>query len=111
MSRDVLEAASIDGATGLRKVKDVIFPLMMPSVVICTFLTLQRAFMVYDINLTLTNGGPFKSTVLVAMHVYDKAFTERLYGIGQAEAIFLFLVVAIISVIQVKTGRSREVEA
>jgi len=111
MSKDVLEAASIDGATGLRRVKDIIFPLMMPSVVICTFLTLSRAFMVYDINLTLTKGGPFMSTVLVAMHVYNKAFTERLYGVGQAEALFLFLVVAIISVIQVRAGRSREVEA
>ena len=109
MSKDVLEAASIDGATGLRRVKDIIFPLMMPSVVICTFLTLSRAFMVYDINLTLTKGGPFMSTVLVAMHVYNKAFTERLYGVGQAEALFLFLVVAIISVIQVRAGRSREV--
>jgi len=111
MSRDVLEAASIDGATGLRRVKDIIFPLMMPSVVICTFLTLSRAFMVYDINLTLTKGGPFMSTVLVAMHVYNKAFTERLYGVGQAEALFLFFVVAVISVIQVRSGRSREVEA
>jgi len=111
MSKDVLEAASIDGATGLRRVKDIIFPLMMPSVVICTFLTLSRAFMVYDINLTLTKGGPFMSTVLVAMHVYNKAFTERLYGVGQAEALFLFLVVAIISVIQVRAGRSKEVEA
>lgn len=111
MSRDVLEAASIDGATGMNRVKNIIFPLMMPSVVICTFLTLSRAFMVYDINLTLTKGGPFMSTVLVAMHVYNKAFTERLYGVGQAEALFLFLVVAIISVIQVRAGRSREVEA
>jgi raffinose/stachyose/melibiose transport system permease protein len=111
MSRDVLEAASIDGATGWKKVKDIVFPLMMPSVVICTFLTLSRAFMVYDINLTLTKGGPFQSTVLVAMHVYNKAFTERAYGIGQSEALFLFFVVAIISVIQVKSGRSREVEA
>lgn len=111
ISEDVIEAASIDGATGLRKVKDIILPLMVPSFVISLFLTLSRAFMVYDINLTLTGGEPYGTTRLVAMHVYQKAFTSREYGIGQSEAVFLFLVVAIISGIQVYIGKSKEVEA
>ena len=86
LSTDVLEAASIDGATGLQKMKSIILPLMVPSFVICLFLTLSRAFMVYDVNLTLTGGEPYGSTRLVAMHVYEKAFTSRNYGVGQAEA-------------------------
>lgn len=111
MSTDVLEAASIDGATGFQKLKTIVMPLMVPSFVICLFLTLSRAFMVYDINLTLTGGEPYGSTRLVAMHVYEKAFTSRNYGVGQAEAVFLFIVVALISGLQVYIGKKKEVEA
>ncbi len=111
ISTDVLEAASIDGATGMNKIKSIILPLMVPSFVICLFLTLSRAFMVYDINLTLTGGEPYGSTKLVAMHVYQAAFTSRKYGMGQAEAVFLFIVVAIISGLQVYWGKKREVAA
>lgn len=111
LSKDVLEAASIDGASGFIMMKNVIMPLMVPSFVICIFLTLSRTFMVYDINLTLTGGEPYGTTRLVAMHVYEKAFTSRNYGVGQAEALVLFVIVAIVSCIQVYSGRKREVEA
>jgi len=111
LSTDVLEAASIDGATGFQKIKRVILPLMVPSFVICIFLTLSRAFMVYDVNLTLTGGEPYGTTRLVAMHVYEKAFNARNYGVGQAEALFLFLIVAAISGIQIYLGKKKEVEA
>lgn len=111
MSEDVLEAAGIDGATGFQRLKSIVIPLMVPSFVICLFLTLSRAFMVYDVNLTLTGGEPYGSTRLAAMHVYEKAFTARQYGVGQAEAVFLFLVVAVISGLQVYLGKKKEVEA
>lgn len=111
LSTDVLEAASIDGATGIQKIKSVMIPLMVPSFVICMFLTLSRAFMVYDVNLTLTGGEPYGTTRLVAMHVYEKAFTSRNYGVGQAEALFLFLIVACISGLQIYFGKRKEVEA
>lgn len=111
MSTDVLEAASIDGATGFQRLKCIILPLMVPSFVICLFLTLSRAFMVYDVNLTLTGGEPYGTTRLIAMHVYEKAFTSRNYGVGQAEALFLFLIVACISGIQIYVGKKKEVEA
>ncbi|MDO5573065.1 MAG: sugar ABC transporter permease [bacterium] len=111
LSADVLEAASIDGATGIQRVTKIILPLMVPSFVICLFLTLSRAFMVYDVNLTLTGGEPYGTTRLVAMHVYEKAFTARNYGVGQAEALFLFLIVAIIGGVQIYLGKKKEVEA
>lgn len=111
MSADVLEAASIDGVVGWRKLVSIIIPLMVPSIVICVFHSLSRCFMVYDVNLTLIGGGPYGSTRLVAMHVYEKAFTSRQYGVGQAEALFLFLIVAIVSVVQVQLGRRKEVAA
>ena len=103
LSEDVMEAASIDGASGFVKLKSIIMPLMMSSITICLFLTLSRAFMVYDVNLSLTAGAP--------MHVYEKAFTSRQFGVDQSEALILFIIVACISGIQVYLTKRQEVEA
>lgn len=108
--KDVCEAASLDGASGFYAVRKIILPLIMPSITICSFLSIKAAFMVYDVNLTLTAGGPYKSTVMASMHVYNKAFKYNDFGIGQAEALLLFLIVAIITVIQVSLTKKREVE-
>ncbi|OUP01360.1 ABC transporter permease [Drancourtella sp. An210] len=111
LSEDVMEAASIDGASGWVKMKSIVLPLMMSSITICLFLTLSKAFMVYDVNLSLTSGGPYGTTEMAAMHVYEKAFTSRQFGVGQAEALILFIVVACISGIQVYLTKKQEVEA
>ena len=111
LSEDVMEAASIDGASGFVKLKNIIMPLMMSSITICLFLTLSRAFMVYDVNLSLTAGAPYGTTEMAAMHVYEKAFTSRQFGVGQAEALILFIIVACISGIQVYLTKKQEVEA
>ena len=111
LNEDVMEAASIDGATGWVKLKSIVLPLMMPSITICLFLTLSRAFMVYDVNLSLTGGAPYGTTEMAAMHVYEKAFTSRQFGVGQAEALILFIIVAVISGLQVYLTKKQEVEA
>ena len=111
LSKDVMEAASIDGASGWVKLKNIIMPLMMSSITICLFLTLSRAFMVYDVNLSLTAGAPYGTTEIAAMHVYEKAFTSRQFCVGQAEAFILFIIVACISGLQVYFTKKREVEA
>jgi raffinose/stachyose/melibiose transport system permease protein len=109
--KDILEAASIDGASLLTKMRKMVLPLMVPSFIVCIFLSLQRGFMVYDLNISLTKGGPFKSTEMVSMHVYEKAFLSRDYGVGQAEAFVLFLLVAVITIAQVYFSKKMEVEA
>lgn len=111
LSEDVMEAASIDGASGFRKMRSIVLPLMMSSITICLFLTLSRAFMVYDVNLSLTAGAPYGTTEMAAMHVYEKAFTSRQFGVGQAEALILFVIVACISGLQVYLTKKKEVEA
>ena len=111
LSEDVMEAASIDGASGWKRMTNIVMPLMMSSITICLFLTLSRAFMVYDVNLSLTAGGPYGTTEMAAMHVYEKAFTSRQFGLGQAEAFVLFIVVACISGLQVYFTKKQEVEA
>lgn len=111
LNEDVMEAAQIDGASGFVKLKNIIMPLMMSSITICLFLTLSRAFMVYDVNLSLTAGAPYGTTEMAAMHVYEKAFTSRQFGVGQAEALILFIIVACISGLQVYLTKKQEVEA
>lgn len=109
--KDLLEAASIDGATGFVRLTRIILPLIVPSMIVSVFLSLQRSFMVYDLNLSLTGGGPYKSTEMVSMFVYRKAFLSQQYGVGQAEAFVLFVVVALITLTQVYFSKKREVEA
>lgn len=111
LNEDVMEAASIDGANGWIKMRKIVLPLMMSSITICLFLTLSRAFMVYDVNLSLTAGAPYGTTEMAAMHVYEKAFASRQFGVGQAEAVILFIIVACISGLQVYLTKKREVEA
>ncbi len=111
VSNDVLEAAKIDGCTDFQTIVHISVPLMVSSFVQCLFLTLTRCFMVYDVNLSLTNGEPFGSSVMAAMHVYNQAFTYKNYGTGQAEALVLFVVCAVIGVLQVYIGKKAEVSA
>jgi len=109
--QDVKEASEIDGATGLRKLYSITIPLMVPSFIICFFIMISRGFMTYDLNLALTNGQPYGSTRLAAMHIYQKAFQANEYGIGQAEAIIFFITVAVAAVSQVLLTKRFEVEA
>lgn len=111
LPKDVSEAARIDGATGWKELRYIIMPLIMPSITICGFMSIKSAFMAYDVNMSLTNGGPFASTKLVAMQVYERAFTSQQYGTGQAEALILFVIVAALTMIQVGISKSKEVEA
>ena len=111
VSEDVKEASSIDGCTASQTMWNVTVPLMRASFVQCLFLSITRCFVVYDVNLSLTKGEPFGSSVMAAMHVYNQAFTYKNYGLGQAEALILFLVCAIVGVTQVMIGKKGEVEA
>jgi raffinose/stachyose/melibiose transport system permease protein len=111
VSKDVQEASQIDGCNKSQAMRHVIIPLMRSSFVQCIFLSITRCFVVYDVNLSLTNGEPFKSSVMAAMHVYNQAFTYKNYGLGQAEAVILFIVCAIVGVTQVMIGKKGEVEA
>ena len=111
VSNDVIEAAKIDGCTNMQTITHISVPLMVSSFVQCLFLTITRCFMVYDVNLSLTNGEPYNSSVLAAMHVYNTAFTYKNYGTGQAEALILFIVCAVIGVAQVYIGKKAEVSA
>ncbi|WP_029324220.1 carbohydrate ABC transporter permease [Butyrivibrio sp. AE3004] len=111
VGEDVKEASMIDGCSPSQAMWRIIVPLMRSSFVQCIFLSITRCFMAYDVNLSLTKGEPFNSTVMAAMHVYNTAFTYKQYGTGQAEAFVLFVICAIVGMVQVYVGKKGEVEA
>ncbi len=107
---DLLEAASIDGCHSFQRTRYIVLPLIVPSFIVSTFLSLQRCFMIYDVNFALNKGGPYNSTRMVAMHVYQKAFLSQKLGEGQAEALFLFLIIAAVTGLQLYFSKKLEVE-
>ncbi|WP_035664678.1 carbohydrate ABC transporter permease [Halalkalibacter akibai] len=107
----LLEAAKIDGASPVTILTKIIIPLILPAFTICFFLTISMAFKIFDLNLSLTGGGPFNSTQSVAINIYQEAFTNNNYGLGSAKSILFFLVVAIVTTVQVMITKKREVEA
>ena len=111
VSDSLKEAAMIDGCTPSQAMWNVTIPLMRASFVQCIFLAITRCFVVYDVNLSLTKGEPFGSSVMAAMHVYNQAFTYKNYGLGQAEALILFVICAVIGITQVYIGKKGEVAA
>ncbi|MBM7541201.1 carbohydrate ABC transporter permease [Amphibacillus cookii] len=111
IDKSLMEASLLDGASAFKQLIKVKIPLMIPSFTISLFLTLQRSFLVYDTNLSLTDGGPFRSTELIAMHIYQEAFTYQRFGEGQAKALVLFVIVALIAITQVGIMKKMEVEA
>jgi raffinose/stachyose/melibiose transport system permease protein len=107
---DMLEAARIDGASKWQTLRKITLPLIMPSITVCTFLTISWAFKIFDLIYSLTKGGPFKSTESVALNIYQEAFRNNRYGLGTAKALIFFVVVALITVIQVTYTKRKEVE-
>ncbi|WP_090868186.1 carbohydrate ABC transporter permease [Oceanobacillus limi] len=110
ISNDVIEASMIDGASYWQRLRKIILPLLMPSFTICLFLTLSFAFKIYDVNLSLTGGGPVNSTELFALHIYNEIFGYGNYGFGQAKAVIFFVIVAAVTLTQVYITKKREVE-
>lgn len=107
---DVMEAASVDGANYFQRLRNITFPLLMPSFTIALFLSLSNSFKIYDTNLSLTGGGPANATELFAMNIFSEIFKSNNYGYGQAKAIVFFVLVACITVLQTSITKKREVE-
>ena len=116
---DILEAARIDGASAWQTLWKVTIPNVMPSITICTFLTLTNSFKLFDQNLALTAGRPFiqnagetvKTTEMLALNIYSSFYastTNR--GVGQAKAVIFFILVASISILQLSANKKKEVQ-
>lgn len=107
---EVLEASQIDGASPMRTLLAIKIPLMAQAFTIALFLTLRAGFMAYDVNVALTGGGPFRTTELISMHIFQDAFLNGNFGTGQSKAVVMFLMVAIAALVQVTISKRYEVQ-
>lgn len=115
---ELLEAAQIDGATWGQRFRHITIPMVMPAFTITLFLTLVNSFKQFDVNVSLTNGGPatmfmgqaIKGTTLLAMHISETSTISLNTAQAQAKAIVFFLVLVSFSLIQVAITKKREVE-
>lgn len=118
---DMLEAAKIDGASGAQTLFRVIIPNVMPSITICTFLSLTNGFKLFDQNLALTGGQPFiiqpdgsaiKTTEMLALNIYSTFYGQGASapGYAQAKAVIFFILVAALGLLQMSFTRKREVQ-
>ncbi len=107
---DVIEAAAIDGATAAQTFFRIKLPMIASTITICTFLTLQSSFKQFDVNMSLTNGtgsvqfmGQYltNGTQMLALNIYNTAIAKNNYAMGQAKAVLFFIILSIVSVIQV----------
>ena len=111
---DMLEAARIDGANGWKTLWHITLPNVMPSITICTFLSLTNGFKLYDQNLVLTNGAPVRrgigATEMLALNIAKTFSTANQRGVAQAKAVLFFILVTAIALIQLWTTRRKEVQ-
>ena len=108
---EMIEAAEIDGASAWQTLIKVKIPMVMPSITICLFLTLSNSFKLFDQNLALTAGAPSKKTAMLALDIYNTFYGRTGYeGVGQAQAVLFFIVVAVIALGQLVLTKRREIE-
>lgn len=110
IENDVLEASQIDGASPARTLFTIKIPLMAQAFTIALFLTLRSGFMAYDVNVALTGGGPFRTTELISLHIFQDAFANGNFGTGQSKAVVMFLIVALAALVQVTISKRYEVQ-
>ena len=118
---DMLEAAKIDGANGFQTLFKVTIPNVMPSITICMFLSLSNGFKLFDQNLALTGGQPYTinpdgssihTTEMLALNIYNTFYGQNVNsrGTAQAKAVLFFILVAGLSLLQLRATRNKEVQ-
>ena len=108
---DLNEAAEVDGAGAWYRLVHITIPMMMPSVTICTFLSITNGFKLFDQNLSLTAGEPAHATEMMALNIYNTFYSRVGFeGVGQAKAVLFFILVTGIGLLQLYLTRSKEVQ-
>ncbi|MGC6767897.1 carbohydrate ABC transporter permease [Enterococcus sp. LJL128] len=107
--KDVMEAAEIDGASAGQRFWNVEVPFLLPSISMVFILALKNGLTAFDLLYSLTGGGPGGKTTSVGLLVYNYAFKSNKFGYANAIAVILFLVIGLISVLQIRTSRKYEV--
>ena len=108
---DLIEAASIDGETSLQTLFKIKIPMVMPSITICTFLTLTNSFKLFDQNLALLSAESSGKLKLLALDIYETFYGRNGWqGAGQAKAVIFTIIVAAVAILQMRLTNKREVQ-
>lgn len=107
----LLEAAAIDGAGKVKQFFKVTLPLMVPTIGVNLFMVVSQSFRQFDLNLSLTGGGPGRQTTSLALDIYTEGYQNNRMGYAEAKAVILFVIVIAIAILQLKVTKSKEVEA
>jgi raffinose/stachyose/melibiose transport system permease protein len=116
--QELVEAAELDGASPFHRLVAITIPMTSQAFTITLFLTLVNSFKQFDVNVSLTAGGPavmfmgkpIFGTELLAMNIYNQGFKSNDMAGGQARAVIFFVVLAVVSTIQVSMNKKKEVE-
>jgi len=116
--QELIEASQIDGANFFQRLRNITIPMIAQAFTISSFLTLVTSFKQYDIIIALTNGGPtsefageiVNSTEFLAVYIYNVAFKYNRMAEGQARAVVFFLILLVVSIVQVYYNQKKEVE-
>ena len=108
---ELIEAAKIDGANNGQLLRHVTIPMVMPSITICSFLTLTNSFKLFDQNMALTGGEPSNTSQMLALNIFETFYGRSGWeGVGQAKAVIFFIMVAVIAISQNILTRQKEVQ-
>ena len=114
----LVESASLDGANAWQRLRHIIIPMVMPAFTVSLFLTITNSFKIFDVNFSLTGGGPsllwhdkaIQSTEFITMNIYNTASGDNLMAQGQARAVILFFILVVISLIQTSITKRKEID-
>ena len=109
IDKNLLEAASMDGATKSQLTRLIILPLLRPTTLVIVILSTIHGFQSFDFIYTLTGGGPLGATTLIVQYIYDSAFQSPIqYGLASAAAVILFLIIFSVTALNFLLGRKRD---
>lgn len=109
INSEIIDASKIDGASNWGKFVYIILPLMIPSINVCLFLTIANSFKMFDLVFAMTRGGPGYATEVISLNLYNEAFLNNRFGYGIAKAVVLAIIIMIVTYIQLKVLKKKEV--
>ena len=107
---ELLESAQIDGAAGATRLWKIFVPLLMNSLTVSLFIGLTGAIKIFELPFVLTHGGPAGATTTIALDIYKEAFDDQRFGYSSAVAVLFTVLIGVLTVLQLRITRSREVE-
>jgi raffinose/stachyose/melibiose transport system permease protein len=109
--RELYESAQMDGASPLRRFRSITFPYILPTFVVNLVLLVKGGFTTFDYPYALTGGGPVRATEVISISIVNDAFQTYRFAMANAEAMLLFVVIACISIVQIRLSSRRSIES